>query len=184
MVEVNLIPKEYKDKKQDLLKIFSKTGGVVLILFILGLLLYGGLLLYKNKLNKDLENIKKEIEFVEQKTDWETAQAIIDLNKKLDVIEELFKNHFYWSELFNKIESLTVPQVYFSNTKLVFSEDKVNIVFAGNALTYLALARQVLSFQEEALMENVEVSGIALGLAGGIDFDISVIFSKDILLKK
>lgn len=184
MVEVNLIPKEYKDRKQDLLKIFSKTGGVVLVLFILGLLLYGGLLLYKNKLNKDLENIKKEIEFIGQKTDWETAQAIIDLDKKLGTIEELFKNHLYWSELFNKIESLIVPQVYFSNTKLVFSEDKVNISFAANALTYIALARQVLSFQEEALVDNVKVSGIGLGSGGGIDFDISVIFSKDILLKK
>lgn len=184
MVEVNLIPKEYKAEKQDLLKVFSKTGGVVLILFILSLLLYGGLLLYKSKLNKDFKNTEKETEIIGQKIDWDTGQAIIDLDKKLGVIEELFKSHVYWSELFNKIESLTAPEVYFSEAKIVFSEDKVNIVFAGNALSYIVLARQVLSFQEEPLVEKVEVSGIGLGLASGIDFDISIVFSKDILLKK
>lgn len=182
MVEVNLIPKEYKKRKERLATIFSKTGGVVLVLLILSLLLYGGLLLYQNKLNKNLDSIKKEIEILEQKIDWDKGQAIIDLDKKLGILKDLFEDHLYWSKLFSKIEELTLPEAYFSEAKLIFSGDKVNVGLFGNTLTYTALARQMKSFQEESLVEKVKVSNISLSSEGGIKFDLEVIFSKDILL--
>ena len=61
MPDVNLIPTEYKKKEKGVATIFSKTGGVVLILLILSLLLYCGRFFYHNKLNQELNNIKAEI---------------------------------------------------------------------------------------------------------------------------
>lgn len=182
MVDINLIPKEYRKKKQDILIVFSKTGGAIVILFVLSLLLYGGLLLYQNQAEADLNNIKEEIMNLYQSRDPEIESAIVNLDKKLGIVKELFDNHVYWSKLFNKIEGLTIPEVYFSDAKLNFSSEDVNVVFSGNALSYTVLARQVLSFQDDSLVEEVRVSGISLGTIGGIDFDLSIIFSKNILL--
>jgi len=184
MVDINLVPIEYRRKGETLMFIFSKTGGGILILLILSLLLYAGLLFYQSKLNQDLNSIKNEITLLDQKRDPKTEEAIVNLDKKLGVLKDLFENHLYWSKLFTKIEELTVPQVYFSETRFNFLSDKVDILISGNALTYTVLARQILSFQQEPLVEKVSVSNISLATEGGIKFDLSVLFSKDILLKK
>jgi len=183
MVDVNLIPKEYKKKKVKISTIFSKTGGGVLILIVLSLLLYGGLLIYKEKLNKDLDNTKNEIELLDQQRDPEIEAVIIDLDKKINILKDLFEGHFYWSQVLTKIEDLIISQAYFKNAKFTFLADKVNAVFTGNTLTYTGLARQLLSFQQEPLTEEARVSNIALSNEGGVDFNITVVFSKDILLK-
>lgn len=183
MVDVNLIPKEYRKRKEKLSAIFSKTGGIALILFILSLLFYGGLLLYQGKLSENLESIKEEVMLLDQKRDPDTEKAIIDSDKRLEVLKELFEEHFYWSKIFSKIEELVVSEAYFSQSKLSFSEEMVDVSFAGNTLTYTTLARQILSFQEESSVEKVKVSGISLSSDGGIDFNLEVVFSKDILLK-
>lgn len=184
MVDVNLIPKEYKKRKETLKVIFSKTGGVVLILLILSLLFYSGLLFYQNRLNKNMESIREETALLDEKRDPETEKTIIDLDKNLDIMTQLFEDHLYWSELFTKIEELTLPEVYFSDAKLSFSGNKINVNFSGNALTYTILARQILSFQEEPFVEEVRVSDISLASEGGLKFNLEIIFNKDILLKE
>lgn len=195
MPDVNLIPKEYKKGKIELSTIFSKTGGIVLILLILSLLLYGGLLLYKSKFNKKLDNLEQEKsvinQSIEQAVDKETKQAIIDLDKNLDTLKGLFENHVYWSRLFSKIEELTVPQAYFSESSFRILKDieegkqleeSVEVSLSGNVLSYTILAKQILSFQEESLVKEVKISEISLANEGGIRFNLGIVFSKDILL--
>lgn len=184
MVDINLIPREYKEKRERFKVIFSKAGGIALILLILSLLFYGGLLFYQGKLQENLNNIKEEINLLNQKRDPETEKAIINLDKNLEILKELFEGHFYWSEVFTRIESLTVPEVYLSKAKLAFLPDEVSIIFSGNALTYTNIARQIVSFQEDPLVVGVKVGNISLGAEGGVTFDLSVIFSKDVLLKQ
>jgi len=181
MVEVNLIPKEYKEKKERIGTVFSKTGGIVLVLLILSLLLYGGLLFYQNKLNENLKDIREETINLDQRRDPETEGIIVDLDKKIEAVKGLFENHVYWSELFAKVEALTLPEVYFSGVNFEFS-DNAKLLLGGNALTYTTIARQMLSFQEDSSVEEVGISGISLSSDGGVDFDLEVIFSKDILL--
>ena len=182
MVDVNLIPKEYRGRKESLGAIFSKTGGIVLALLILSLLFYGGLLFYSQKLNKNLNSAKQQIIDLNSKRSSQLEEAIIKTDKKLVLVENLFKKHFYWSQIFSAIEALTVPQIYFSETKMAFTEEKLNIVFSGNSPTYSALAQQMVSFNEEPLIEKVEVSNIALNDEKGIAFDLSIIFSQNALL--
>jgi len=182
MPDVNLIPEEYKKRKEKLSTIFSKTGGVVLGLVILSLLFYGGLLSYQNKLNKELDNIEEQIKVLNQKRDPETEEAVVDLDKKLRALKKIFENHVYWSKLFSKIEELTVPQAYFSKVKLDSSEREINISFSGNTPTYTILAKQMKSFQEDSQVESIRVSDLSLSAEGGIDWELKIIFSKDILL--
>lgn len=182
MVDVNLLPPEYKKRKEALKAIFSRTGGVVLVLLILSLLLYGGLFFYRGKVSENLKSIKDEIINLDQRRNPEMEKIIIDLDKKLAVLKKLFEDHLYWSKLFDKIEQVVIPRVYFSQSKVDFLEEKIDVIFSGNASNYTSLARQILSFQEEPMVESVKVSGISLATEGGVDFDLLVIFSKEILL--
>lgn len=182
MVEINLIPKEYKERKEKLAIIFSKTGGIVLGLLILSLLLYGGLLFYQNKLNKNLKSIREETINLDQRRDPETEKIIVDLDKRLGVVQDLFEDHLYWSKIFSKIEELTMPEVYLSGANFEFAGEGAKLLFTANALTYTTIAKQMLSFQEDSLIERVNVSGISLSRDIGVDFNLEIVFSKDILL--
>lgn len=182
MVDINLVPREYRRRKERFTKLFSKTGGWVLALLILSLLLYGGLLFYESRLNESLENIDEQIANLDIERDLEIEETMIDLDRKLKVLKGMFESHLYWSKLISKIEEATVSKVYFSDSNFILEEGGLKVTFPGNALSYTDLARQMVSFQEESAVKSVTVSGIALSEEGGIDFDFKVIFSKDILL--
>lgn len=184
MEEINLIPKEYKGKGMGLSDIFSKTGGIVLALLILSLLIFGGLLFYKNKIKANLDNINQEIINLEAKRNSESELAIYYADKKLNLVESLFKGHFYWSQLFIKIQELAVPEVYFSDFKSTFLNGQLEATLNGNARTYTALAKQMVGFKEDSLVEKISLRDTSLSEAGGINFGLSIIFKKDILTSK
>ena len=184
MVDINLIPKEYREKRKGLKNVFSKTTIIVLVFVILSLFFYGGLFLYKRNLNKSLEALNQEILILDQKRDLKTEQAMIDLDRRINVLKKIFENHFYWSDLLGKIEDLTIPEVYFNGAKIAISQDGVTFNSTGTTLTYTSLARQILILQEDKLIKDVKVSAISLTDNMGIKFDVLVDFSKDILLGK
>jgi len=184
MVDINLIPREYRERRERFKSIFSKTGGAILALVILSLLFYGGLFLYQSNLKKNLENIKNEIINLTNSRNPATEKIIVDVDKRVSLLKDLFTNHFYWSDLFKKVEELAIPEVYFSKAKFSISLGKVEASLEGNTNTYTDLARQIVSFQEEPLVEKVQVSGISLAEEKGVKFTLSVIFSKNILLRK
>lgn len=183
MPDINLIPKKYKESEGTALAIFSKIGWIILILIILGLLLGGGLLFYKKDINKKIDSVRKDISDLDAKRDSEKETSIIDLDKKISTLKGLITNHFYWSQFYSKLEELTVPNVYFYDIKISYAEEKINAVLSANAGNYTGIARQMLSFQEEPLIEKVEITGISLIAEGGIKFNFSITFSKKVLLK-
>ncbi|MBU4284963.1 hypothetical protein KKF60_00680 [Patescibacteria group bacterium] len=184
MIDINLIPKEYKKRGISLAGILSKTGGIILGLLILSLLTYGGLFFYQKSVKDELKGIIQEITNLESKRDSVKEELIVGADKKLDIVENLFKEHLYWSKLFSKIEELIDINVYFSESKFSFENEKVNILLAGSARSYTALAQQMVSFKEDPLVEKVAVSDIALSEIGGVKFNLSITFSKEILLSE
>jgi hypothetical protein len=183
MPDINLIPKKYKGSEETVSAIFSKIRGIILILIILGLLLSGGLLFYKKDLNKKIDSVKKDIAAIDAKRDSEKETSIIDFDKKISTLKGLVANHFYWSQFYLKLEELTVPNIYFYDIKISYAEEKISVALSANASNYIGVARQMLSFQEEPLIEKVEIAGISLSAEGGIKFNFSITFSKKALLK-
>lgn len=162
--------------------IFSKTGSIVLILLVLSLLVYGGLLFYQKGIQKNLDNINQEIKNLESKRSSDLENSIYNADKKLVLVENIFKGHVYWSKFLTKIEELVVPQVYFSDSKFSVVDGQVDVTLSGNSKTYTGLARQMVAFSEDSLVEKINLTKTELSIDGGIDFGFSILFSKKILI--
>jgi Tfp pilus assembly protein PilN len=182
MAEINLVPIEYRERKERWKKVFSKTTFLVLFLVILSLLLYEATIIYKNKLKISLEGIKQEISLLANKRMPDQEEAIIDLDTKISLLKEVFQNHTYWSEIFERIESLTMSDVYFQDAKLTMELDKISLQFSASTDTYKSLAKQMLVFQEEPIIQRVEISNITLSEEGGIKFGLFSVFPLKTLL--
>ena len=77
-----------------------------------------------------------------------------------------------------------MPQVDFTDFSATTKTDgSVSLTLSGSAAGYTYLAKQMVSFGQEKLISNIEVSGITLGTEGGIEFRLSVNFLKDVLIK-
>jgi len=181
MSEISLIPKNYKGKTE-LGTIFSKIGILILVLVIISLSVYAGLFFYEKSLNKQVEKIQSQIEEINKQRDIEFEKETISLEKNLKELKIILKNHLYWSNIFSKIENLVVPQVIFSklegDTK---SDGSADLTLEGKTLGYTYLAKQMVSFSQDDMVSNVEVSKINVADQGGIEFNLNINFIKNIL---
>jgi hypothetical protein len=182
MTDINLIPKEYKRKGVALGAIFSKAGSIVLIFLILSLLVYGGLLFYKKGVQKNLDNIVQEIVNLEAKRSDSLEKSIYSASQKMVLVQNIFTDHVYWSKFLAKIEELVVPQVYYSASKFTIVDNQINVTFLGNAKTYTGLAKQMLAFSQDPMVQKIDLTKTTPSDGGGIDFGFSIVFSKKILI--
>lgn len=183
MADISLIPKEYK-AGFNLRTIFSKTRSFVTVLILLSLLVYGGLFLYGKSLGANLEDLQNQAEELNKKRDVDFEKKVILLEKALGNLKIILKNHLYWSNLFSELGQLTVPQVSFLDFRGTIENDgSITLSLKGSIPGYTYLAKQMVSFGQEKLVSNIEVSGINLGTQGGIEFTLNINFLKDILLK-
>jgi hypothetical protein len=183
MVDINLIPKEYRKRGLDIGGVFSRAGMIVLGILILSLLIYGGLFIYCNNVDKKTKDTEQQITNLQSGRDLATENIIDKTGEKLALVEDIFKNHLYWSQFFAEIEKATVNKVYFPESKFSIDNNKINVNLSGKATSYSDIARQMVSFKENPSLEQIEVSGITTAEAGEINFQLALIFSKNILLK-
>lgn len=182
---ISLIPKDYKEEGFNFGAIFSKMGVFIVGLVILSLLVYGGLFFYAKSLTSKLNETVSKIEEINKKRDTDFEGKVVSLERALKTLKILLKDHLYWSNLFLKFEKLVVPQVSFADFSATTVKDgSVSLILQGNASSYTYLAKQMVSFSQEKLISNMEVSGITLGTEGGIEFNLNINFLKDVLIVK
>jgi hypothetical protein len=182
--DVGLIPKGYGKEKVGFKTIFSKIGILLVGLLVLSLIIYGGLFYYNKSLTEKLSELQTQTEEINRQRDTEFEEKVISLEAALNSLSKILKNHVYWSNVFSKFESLALPQVSFSNFNAGLENDgSVKLTLSGNTSGYTYLAKQMVSFSQDELVSNIELSGINLGTEGGIGFGLNVTFLRDILLK-
>ncbi len=183
MADVSLIPKESKSKSI-FVTIFSKIGIWVIVLLFLSLGAYGALYYYNNSLNAEFQDLKDQVEEMNKQRDAEFEKKVLSLERRMLFFEDVFENHTYWSNVFSKLEEVTIPQVRFKDFNGRVSKDgSVNIDLDGHTSGYTYLAKQMVSFLDDKLVSNLEVSNLSLTSEGGIEFSFNVNFLKDILNK-
>ncbi len=185
MPDISLIPKGYTEERRNWKTIFSKIGVLIFALLIISLLIYGGLHFYNQRLNKQLVEFQGQIGELNKQRDKDFEVKVQFLDKALKNLQIVLRGHLYWSNLFSRFETLTVPQVYFSDFSAALADSgSLSLVLSGKTAGYTYLAKQMVSFSQEKTVSNINVSAISLSTDGSIEFKLNIDFFKDILLKQ
>lgn len=195
---MDLVPKEYKQKDSiskpassgAILNNLKQAGGSFslrssitsgTVILVLLLALWGGFYFYGKSLTSKIENTKQSVSQVFSAEDQKTAENILSADANAALVQNIFKNHIYTSQLLDKVAQATLPQVQWKSYDL--DVDGKIIGLQGVALTYNILGKQLLALTE-AGFRNVEASSIQLEKLGGISFGVSFGFDPKIIQAK
>ncbi len=183
MADVSLIPKEAKQKFA-FKAIFSKIGIFIIILLILSIGAYIALYYYNNSLNVQLEDLKGQVEEVNEQRDIEFEKKVLSLEGTILIFKNIFEDHTYWSNIFSKLEAAIIPQVALTDFNGIIAKDgSVDLSFDGQTTGYTYLAKQMVSFLNDPMVADLELSGLSLSNEGGIKFGLRVNLLKQVLTK-
>lgn len=148
---LSLIPKEYtykgeeKARRFDFIKLF---GNIFFGLFLISLLTYGGMFLYKKYFleqqiadeTNNLETIKKLPIF------QKNLETIKNQDQKLMALTDLLAKHIFVSNLFGYIEKHTHQNVRFKSFGYKLSDKTADISLSAESKDVLSISKQMISF--------------------------------------
>jgi len=204
---MDLVPKEYK-KNSDIvftakknIKFGADSGNLNLpkisvsrisilkigiiasaVLLALALAVWGGLKLYHRGIINSIKDYQKKEANIFSAQERETANKIIELERRAGMVQNFLKSHVYTSQALNLVADLTLPKVKWDSYALDVKERKITL--KGWAADYSTLAKQIFVFQETEYLSKVVVSGIALDRNGMVGFGLDFKFDPKILQLK
>lgn len=172
---IQLMPGNYKRQGNikskntySFLRILEPKAGLILIvcmiLLILSVLAWSVLWLQSNSLINQKQLIEAQIQELQDHRDVDLENTLIELDDGITMLDSVLKERIYPVNIFSVLESLVLPEVVFSDFNSDILKAKVGIqVTASN---YNKLAEQMVVFEEDERIKNVEFSGINLSGEG------------------
>lgn len=138
---------------------------------------------YKRGLIVSLASIDSQLAALENSRDKKLELSLLDLNRQLAVVNPLLSAHFFWSDAFIKIQSVTQPQVQFQSINADVSGRK--IVIKALAANYTVVARQIAAFYTVDSITDVILSKMQGQPTGLLDINMQINFdTSKFLIKK
>lgn len=157
---------------------------IAIIIFVLSALLYGGAFLYKNNLQKQIDELEASLGRVKAAFEPALISEFKKVSSKIESSKILLLQHKALSHVLNLIGSLTTKDVRFSNFNGSFSGQKAVVTMFGEARSYTAVAVQAKVFENNDSIEQVSFSGLSLGSGGRVRFNVEIIFKPGIFSYK
>lgn len=155
---VNLMPTERAAKETPShhpTRLLLIVGAVMIAMVLLA---YGGLLIYKQRLVTNTQNVTQQITQLDQQIGQyaELKQQADRVNGQLQSISEVMDTHLYWTPFFSTLEELTLPTIYYK--KMDATSTSGMVVLDAVAPTYQQIDAQVQLFKDSPYVKNVEVT--------------------------
>ncbi|MEK7653077.1 MAG: hypothetical protein AAB358_01165 [Patescibacteria group bacterium] len=186
---INLIPQELISIKY----YDPRWQGIIILIAIIsaGLVVFGLYFLIdfgQTDINKKIaasENTVKRLnkELVEYQKQYD---RYIGLETKILLIDQLFKNHIYWTKFFNLLEKYTLDGVYFTD---VSADASGNLVLPARADNYERVAEQLVAlrnatdFIKKATVDEVKLEVSPKSGIVGVSFDLKLKLVDDVFKK-
>lgn len=161
--DINLMPDADRiawRKKKIRVFIGSISISVGLILFIFSLLT-----IQKMTVQRNIRSTEGELEIANQTIDRlrPILNESMSLREQVLATDYVMRNHPYWEEFFQTLESLTLPSVTFTNLN---ADRGGSVTLTGQTDRYEQVSDQFRIFQTSKMISSVEVSGISKVLVG------------------
>ncbi len=148
--------------------IFSFASSAI---FIISLVLAGGVFLYQLFLDYSITQMKGELENARATLEPDTVDSLIRLNSRLVSTESLVKNHLIISPIFDFLEVSTPKTVRYTDMNFTTTSKGPEIVLQGQAVSYAALAAAAVNFDNaDTYFANAVFSDLKLDEKGNVVF--------------
>lgn len=169
---IEIIPKP-KVKKAPLINVLLYLCLILLIVFVISYFILDN---YQKKLDKELSDLEKALERTPEEQNLE--EELLGYQKKIRNFGALLNYHQAPRSLFNFLEKITHPKVWFSKFSLDLETSTVNI--SGQTDSFETLGQQIIILRKEELIEGLNLAGISISREGEIGFDLQLTFDPQI----
>lgn len=155
------------------------------IVFVLALLISGGLFGYEILLNSQIAEANKALSLAKAAFDTSTMDQLITASDQIKSARDLLGKHVAVSNVFALLQVNVLPEIQF--TSFDFSNDAkggVKISVAGEAASYSALAQQSSIFSKINTMSNQSFSDFNLTEKGTISMKFQADVTPNLIFYK
>lgn len=177
---IEIIPKSEIKRPTLLINLPLAIGIILSILAILGYFYL------QNNIKNSSENFKNlEASILEKRTPEvdNLEKEIADWRQKIEDYNLLFAGHRESSNVFELLEKITHPKVWWTDFKFDSSFPN-NLRLSGVSQDFSTLQQQLIIFGNESFIKNVILNKISLLKEGGIEFELEISVDPDILKPK
>lgn len=181
-------------------KTIKHSGGasvfmfISVMIFILSLAGAGFTFFWKDVLTKQQASYQVELEKAEKRFDIALIEKLKKANTKIDLANQLLKNHIAVSEVFDIINNLTTEGIRFDNfefTSPAVSGDSARITVKGTGNSFSSIAwqsdvlGQSIKYGKNKVVKNPVLGDLVLDDKGNVGFTLTASFdTSDIYYEK
>lgn len=152
-----------------------------IIIFIIASALYFSVrYIYIGVLDRQAADLENKIKSLEKEIPTQDREGVVAFYSQLVNLRTLLEKHIYPSQVFERLELTTHPQVAFTNFNYDFNENRIQL--DGYAKNLQAIAQQLLAFQRTSDFDSVTLSNIRQSADKTI-FSMEIFFNSSLVLK-
>ena len=184
MAEINLLKNDLQSRSP--LSFIPRSAGslyIVLAILALQLLLYGGMIFYQSRIEKDARDLERkaaEVDLNIEKLGAERKVAV-SFQRRLNNLQALLDKHVFWTQAFLELEKHTLKTVSLSTMQV--DETDATFVVTGTAPSVTEIGKYILGLRTSDKILDVDLTEISQSKSGqaGYDFDAEVKFDGKLL---
>ena len=162
-----------------------KTPSPINFLFYLSLILviilgacYFGMKIKISSIKSQIEETKVNVSKIKIEGDKETERQVLGYQKKINDFSKLFKEHKITSSFLGFLRGSTHLKVSFSTLDL--NVETAQVILGGETENFKTLGEQILYLKGSEFIKGLNLSNLALGKEGDVNFDISLSLNPEI----
>jgi len=167
---IEIIPKTGIRRPTLLINLPFSIGIILLILAVLGYFFL------QNNIKNSSENLKNLEESISGKRTSEVEnieKEISDWRQKIEDYNILFAGHRESSNLFESLEKITHPKIWWTDFKFNPSLSN-NLKLTGVAQDFSTLQQQIIILGNENYIKNIILDKVSLIKGGQVEFDLEI----------
>ena len=168
-------------KKDESSPLYKKSIDILIIaaviIFVLALIITGGLFLYTEGAKSNIAELSESLKRSEAQFEAPLLAELIHAGEAIEAVKKILASHKAPSRVFEFLEKNTHEQVSFGSVSLAGG----SVSLTGSAASFTSLAEQSLVFKQAPEVQNLDISGMALGGAGQVTFSAKISIKPEFL---
>jgi len=171
---VGIIPKPIKKTSRIYaLAPYVSFGLAIAVVLVCVILFYLG-----NKSSGTLGDLEEKLAQVGTQDEKTLETQVLFDKKQIDAFSQLFAQHQRTSNFFKFLEENCQPKTWFSKLELDSKESQA--ILTGETSNFEALGQQIVIFQNQEFVKNVDITDLSLGKNGRVSFIFSLSLNPEI----